>query len=414
MRVLVIGEANPEFKNPKSVSGGATRSTKFLSKVSKHFEKVHYIPSILGSFYHINTNEKGEYIEKIYRFSDENALEIPINLHLYDNFKPESKFGLRSIINRIARELDKYEYDLIYVTGEIPTDLDLATRIRAKVRGFIIHGSWIEGSFFSEVKLLLASHKCVNINILLNKMIEKFSLNLYFKRILSRNEFKFVIYINPNSLLHYNIRKFNLEAIRLYPGIAVDLGNNKNVAEYDSDTIISISTAFTPYKGICRLLNFLKLLNNENISLKLKLIGYMPKEFENKIRTLTQNNDRLNIQIFGKVNHDEALNQIDKSKVGINFSYRETYSFTTLELLANRVPVIMFKHNDLEEIYGNLKPVIFVSNEKELINAVKKLLSEDISSLFDEKVEKFLRDHSDWDRVISKEINIIKSFLPSY
>ncbi|QXJ28573.1 hypothetical protein J5U23_01442 [Saccharolobus shibatae B12] len=406
MRVLIIGDVYPEYYQGKDISGGSTRSTVFVSKVSSYFDKAYYIPSILGSSFHIENDDK--YIDKLYNFASQHNLEIPINISLYKSLNIKSILHLDAI-NRIAKELERHEFDLIYVTSEIPTDLDLATKIKAKIRGFLIHGSWLEGSYFDEIKYVLSTHNCLNPLYVRKKLLERLFISNYLRRILSRKKFKFAIYINPNSLKRYNIVKYDIYTKRLYPGIAIKLPkDNKNAAR---DGIVSISTAFTPFKGVCRLVRFLKLLKKENININIKLIGEMTKEFRSKINNIVKNNDLIKIQIFGKINNDEVINYIRTSKIGINFSYRETYSFTTLELIANKVPVIMFRHNDLEEIYRDVKPIIFINNEKELLDTIKKLKEGDLEYLFDDKTKKFLEDHSNWDKVVSNEIDIIKTFL---
>lgn len=79
--------------------------------------------------------------------------------------------------------------------------------------------------------------------------------------------------------------------------------------------------------------------------------------------------------------------------------------------MAKGVPVIMYSGNGQEDVYGGLKPVMFVKNERELVETVKNLEGQDVSELFDEKTERFLEDHSSWDVVIRKELEIVKSFL---
>lgn len=405
-KVLVIGEAIVGNNNSDAVSGGSIRSTIFLSKVSKYFDKVYYIPSILGNLKRVP--KFGErYVEDIYRFSAVNNLEIPFDLYSFLNLNHKHFFDIR-LIQYIKSKLND-NYDLIYVTSEAFTDLNLAIQIKSRLRGFIVHGSWINGGYLDEIKYILNTHSCVNPLLSVNKLSEKLLLHMIFRKIFSSNKLNFAIYINTNSLRKYSLFKYNINTKRLFPGIAINLHDNYNISK-NKEGIVSISTAFTPFKGLCRLVKFLKILGQNNDEIKLTLIGDLPRIAQKQIFSVVKNKNNV-IKILGKLPHKEALKNLRSSKLNINFSYSETYSFVNLESIANYTPVISF-YNGTEEIYKNIKPVMFVHNEKELFHIVKAYYNKDLDYLFDETVKDFLKKHSNWDEIIQNEIKIIKSFFP--
>jgi glycosyltransferase involved in cell wall biosynthesis len=405
-KVLIIGEAIVGNNNSDAVSGGSIRSTIFLSKVSKYFDKVYYIPSILGNLKRVP--KFGErYVEDIYRFSAVNNLEIPFDLYSFLNLNHKHFFDIR-LIQYIKSKLND-NYDLIYVTSEAFTDLYLAIQIKSRLRGFIVHGSWINGGYLDEIKYILNTHSCVNPLLSVNKLSEKLLLHMIFRKIFSSNKLNFAIYINTNSLRKYSLFKYNINTKRLFPGIAINLHDNYNISK-NKEGIVSISTAFTPFKGLCRLVKFLKILGQNNDEIKLTLIGDLPRIAQKQIFSVVKNKNNV-IKILGKLPHEETLKNLRSSKLNINFSYSETYSFVNLESIANYTPVISF-YNGTEEIYKNIKPVIFVHNEKELFNIVKAYYNKDLDYLFDETVKDFLKKHSNWDEIIQNEIKIIKSFFP--
>jgi glycosyltransferase involved in cell wall biosynthesis len=405
-KVLIIGEAIVGNNNSDAVSGGSIRSTIFLSKVSKYFDKVYYIPSILGNLKRVP--KLGErYVEDIYRFSGVYNLEIPLDLYSILNLNHKHFFDIR-LIQYIKSKLND-NYDLIYVTSEAFTDLNLAIQIKSRLRGFIVHGSWINGGYLDEIRYILNTHSCVNPLLSVKKLSEKLLLHMMFRKIFSSNKLNFAIYINTNSLRKYSLFKYNINTKRLFPGIAINLYDNYNISK-NKEGIVSISTAFTPFKGLCRLVKFLKILGQNNDEIKLTLIGDLPRIAQKQIFSLVKNKNNV-IKILGKLPHEEALKNLRSSKLNINFSYSETYSFVNLESIANYTPVISF-YNGTEEIYKNIKPVIFVHNEKELFHIVKAYYNKDLDYLFDETVKDFLKKHSNWDEIIQNEIKIIKSFSP--
>jgi glycosyltransferase involved in cell wall biosynthesis len=405
-KVLIIGEAIVGNNNSDAVSGGSIRSTTFLSKVSKYFDKVYYIPSILGNLKRVP--KFGErYVEDIYRFSGVYNLEIPFDIYSILNLNHKHFFDIR-LIQHIKSKLND-NYDLIYVTSEAFTDLYLAIQIKSRLRGFIVHGSWINGGYLDEIRYILNTHSCVNPLLSVKKLSEKLLLHMMFRKIFSSNKLNFAIYINTNSLRKYSLFKYNINTKRLFPGIAINLYDNYNISK-NKEGIVSISTAFTPFKGLCRLAKFLKILGQNNDEIKLTLIGDLPRIAQKQIFSLVKNKNNV-IKILGKLPHEEALKNLRSSKLNINFSYSETYSFVNLESIANYTPVISF-YNGTEEIYKNIKPVIFVHNEKELFNIVKAYYNKDLDYLFDETVKDFLKKHSNWDEIIQNEIKIIKSFSP--
>ena len=404
-KVLIIGEAIVGNNNSDAVSGGSIRSTIFLSKVSKYFDKVYYIPSILGNLKRVP--KFGErYVEDIYRFSAVNNLEIPFDLYSFLNLNHKHFFDIR-LIQYIKSKLND-NYDLIYVTSEAFTDLNLAIQIKSRLRGFIVHGSWINGGYLDEIKYILNTHSCVNPLLSVNKLSEKLFLHMIFRKIFSSNKLNFAIYINTNSLRKYSLFKYNINTKRLFPGIAINLPDNHNISK-NKEGIVSISTAFTPFKGLCRLVKFLKILGQNNDEIKLTLIGDLPRIAQKQIFSVVKNKNNV-IKILGKLPHEETLKNLRSSKLNINFSYSETYSFVNLESIANYTPVISF-YNGTEEIYKNIKPVIFVHNEKELFHIVKAYYNKDLDYLFDETVKDFLKKHSNWDEIIQNEIKIIESFF---
>ena len=405
-KVLIIGEAIVGNNNSDAVSGGSIRSTIFLSKVSKYFDKVYYIPSILGNLKRVP--KFGErYVEDIYRFSGVYNLEIPFDLYSILNLNHKHFFDIR-LIQYIKSKLND-NYDLIYVTSEAFTDLNLAIQIKSRLRGFIVHGSWINGGYLDEIRYILNTYSCVNPLLSVKKLSEKLLLHMMFRKIFSSNKLNFAIYINTNSLRKYSLFKYNIITKRLFPGIAINLYDNYNISK-NKEGIVSISTAFTPFKGLCRLVKFLKILGQNNDEIKLTLIGDLPRIAQKQIFSLVKNKNNV-IKILGKLPHEEALKNLRSSKLNINFSYSETYSFVNLESIANYTPVISF-YNGTEEIYKNIKPVIFVHNEKELFHIVKAYYNKDLDYLFDETVKDFLKKHSNWDEIIQNEIKIIKSFSP--
>ncbi|WP_016732447.1 glycosyltransferase [Saccharolobus islandicus] len=406
-KVLVIGEAIVRNDNSDLVSGGGIRSTVFLSKVSKYFDKVYYVPSILGNLKRVPRFREC-YIEDIYRFSAANDLEIPFDLYSILNLNYKYFFDIR-LIQYIKSKLND-NYDLIYVTSEAPTDLNLAIQIKSRLRGFIIHGSWINGRYLDEIKYILDTHSCVNPLYSVNKLSEKLLLNVLFRKIFSSNKLHFAIYINTNSLTKYSLFKYNIITKRLFPGIAINFNENYNISR-NKEGIISISTAFTPFKGLCRLVKFLKILGQNNDEIKLTLIGELPRLAQKQIFNVIKNNNKMKIKTLGKLSHEEVLKNLRSSKLNINFSFTETYSFVNLESIANYTPVISF-YNGTEEIYKNIKPVIFVHNEQELFRTIKVYYDKDLDYLFDETVKDFLKKHSNWDEIIQNEIKIIKSFFP--
>lgn len=195
------------------------------------------------------------------------------------------------------------------------------------------------------------------------------------------------------------------------PPLAVDkdLISKRKDYEKKKDYLVFYARLI-PLKGILEIPYILKEIMwiGNNKELKLIIMGKFPNDslkdlFFNLVKELRLED---NIVYKGFVPKDELLNIVSEAKCVVYPSHEDSFSLAILEALAVGTPVVAYDIPGPRSVFGDLSAVRFVEEfnirhmAREVTNILRMKEDEYNSLIFNDKMEKFLEKHTNWDSVI--------------
>lgn len=407
--VLIIGELPIGFSG-----GGPVRNEEILKRFKFDFE---FIPSTFN-IYHamIDKNYKERLIEKINNLK----LDVPnFILKILESNRHLNKF---EIVNEISNYIKRYSYyEVAYSQAEIPEDLILISKIKARHKGLLLQGSWFNENILRDIKIDLTSNpdlkynKKILINILLNSAKRSLFRNFLLHYIIKQITFVNTINpLNPEFIILINNKKILKNII--FPGNAVE--NIKKSGHYNKDDYFIYAARANPIKGFL----LLPFIWREVVKYKKDLILYVTAEKNLKdpyirrfIYLIKKFNLDKNIKFIGILNKDRYLEYLSKAKGFILPTLKDTYAISILESLFLGTIVISFDIPTLKYLYNNLEPVILVNNIEDFAKYILKVSSIDYYQyerlFYSHNVREFLKLHESWDNVAKIEEDIILNLI---
>ncbi|BBL45436.1 D-inositol-3-phosphate glycosyltransferase [Nanobdella aerobiophila] len=171
------------------------------------------------------------------------------------------------------------------------------------------------------------------------------------------------------------------------------------------------------HKGIYELPYIIKELKKYDKDIKLKIFGKFSiekqkKDFFNLIKKFNLEN---NIEYLGFISEEEKYKIVSKAKVLLYPTHYDAFSLVILESLALGTPIISYNIPTVYYIYKDLPIVKFVkefdikSMAKEIYNILKLDDDKYFELIYNEKVNKFLEEHSNWKKVAEEIYNYLKN-----
>lgn len=183
------------------------------------------------------------------------------------------------------------------------------------------------------------------------------------------------------------------KSIYIYNSLDFSIYSNV-VSDGDKENIVCYLGAIRPKKGFDKLAEIWSKIEEAipdaklyvigsgklyNTNIKLGKYNIAEEEYENMfINHLIDDNGEIknNIKFWGDLGHEEKLDVMSKSKVGIvnPVAKDETFCISAIEFEALGIPVIAKKTFGLLNTVSNGKSGVLIKNDKELINSIVELL----------------------------------------
>jgi len=141
-----------------------------------------------------------------------------------------------------------------------------------------------------------------------------------------------------------NAKLYHVKGIETYedddaPDPSADSFNLQNEKKYD----LCYVGRFQKHKGAIDLIHVVKNLKDENILVKIAVIGKVSKQFRQKVmKLLMKYNIEDNFFFFGTIDNLQKIDVILSSKIYVHLSYEEGWSLSVMDAAYLGIPVIAY------------------------------------------------------------------------
>jgi|GEM_PF-4305840 len=141
-----------------------------------------------------------------------------------------------------------------------------------------------------------------------------------------------------------NAKHYHLKGIETYedddaPGTTANSSNLQIEKKYD----LCYVGRFQKHKGAIDLIHVVKNLKDDNMPVKIAIIGKVDKGFRQKVmKLLRKYNIEGNFLFFGSIDNLQKIHVIQSSKIYIHLSYEEGWSLSVMEAAYMGIPVIAY------------------------------------------------------------------------
>ena len=190
----------------------------------------------------------------------------------------------------------------------------------------------------------------------------------------------------------------------------VDIGSNKKIENIDGNLKICYIARFTKHKGIISVLELVKRLFEDGITIELSVAG--KGELDQYIDDFITNNPNLSITNHGFINSPKDV--YENSHLGILLSTHEGMPLNILEAFSAGLPFIAYDIPGVDEVIKNNHNgfLLEVNNEDEVFKTIKRLVNDKnlILELSKNANDDYNQKYS-LDIMVNNTINIYKSLL---
>jgi glycosyltransferase involved in cell wall biosynthesis len=351
-------------------------------------------------------------IENLEKIDNENQYVIFLRKENFDEYQPKNKNFQKVLADyqwytfseqiKMPRLLNKFELDLVhfphfnvpflYRKKFVVTIHDLILIHFPTVRGTTLNPLFYKIKFWSYKFIIWSAIKRAEKVITVSNFTKKELLKYYKKDL---KEEKIVVTYEAGSDLVKNneySRLLDVEILKKY-GI---------IKPY----LLYVGNAY-PHKNLERMILAFSGINQVQ-KYQLVLVGKMDY-FYNRLRKLVENKGIKDVVFLGQVT-DEVLDVIYRqSRAYVFASLYEGFGIPPLEAMSRNIPVISSDHSCMREILGDSAYFFNGRNEKEIGEAMKKIMEDDeLRKILIEKSLEQVRKYS-WEKMGRETLKIYDS-----
>ncbi|MGC8674343.1 MAG: glycosyltransferase [Thermoprotei archaeon] len=312
-----------------------------------------------------------------------------------------------------AKKYAEERADFYYDPNYYGIDANFVAKAAEKGYGITVHGPYFSLSLSYDVKNFAASARpallstCaaralftrVAYNNVLKVPREK--LKLPFKN----PNLKFVAAVSQGTLEEHNLLNKGVPTSVLRPANAF----NKKLFDFRSgekEDYLVFYARLVFEKGLLHVPEVLRLIAREKPETKLVFFGPPGKGYQGCALSLfwkkvEKYGLKNNVQYLGVLPRDELYRVVSRARALIYPTFSDAFSLVLLEALALGTPAVSYGVPGIKSVFGELPAVkiVDVGDVKGMARGALELLNGDESAIQSEKVEAFLREHSDWAKV---------------
>jgi len=230
-----------------------------------------------------------------------------------------------------------------------------------------------------------------------------FNRKILLYKLISSNNLAFIAVINHSYQRNLNLNFPNIEVMN--PGNGIQNSLSENITEqrefYKEKKIIYFAR-LSYGKGLFDILKIMKYIISKDGNVKLIVAGNFEHTEEKNIffNYLKKYGLQGNVIYKGFLPDKDLYREIATSKVMIYPSHSDSFSIAVSQALALRTPVVVYDIAGLSE-YKDMRAVRFVNEfdyESMAVESMKILNMDDVTSLFDYSIDRFLNERT-WEKV---------------
>jgi len=231
------------------------------------------------------------------------------------------------------------------------------------------------------------------------------------KYINNLNKLKNIDYIIPVSMCLYEKYKdrLNIKLIHI-PNALNYFPSNNEISKLDNKNLIAIGRCVQE-KGFMDLLEVVKLINNEEVTLHLFGDGYQLKLLKEKALKLKINNQ---VKFWGFKDQDFIKKHMMNSSLYVMTSFEESFGLVIIEAMSYGIPCVAFDTAEGAKYIINEKNGYFIKNRNnlEMANVIKQFfeLDNQMKYYMSENARKTSENYK-YDKIRKQWLTFIKNVL---
>ena len=371
--------------------GGQTYTINVIRILNKKYDIVYFPDASLYRKYRLN---KKYVMERAHELESK---DIKITDFFFELLETKSSYS--DIVTKYASE----KVDFIFAF-DLPDffsysfTVDLARKMDVKFAANIMGLGDFDLHLFSYIysTLMLSKRPA----IFLYRLYHFFDRKILIMKIERSRDLAFISFLNNHYFKNVKIKFPRLEILSPGSGISNFTENINEYIEKKCNRIIFVARLIYS-KGTFDIVPILRYISTKT-DIKLELIGNFEYEREKELFfKLVEKSGLNNLVVYkGFLPNEELYAELSGSNVLLYPSHADSYSLVIAQALALKTPVVAYDIPGLE-IYKGMKAVKLVKefDYKSMAEEVLKLLeAKDTGNLFDDSVDKFIKEHT-WENV---------------